>query len=81
MLDSGEVNPEESSMIGRSNEIIKQLNRLVNDRSLAPKVRNQISGAAQHIKHLHETIKLMDDLHLNLSKNQGNISTEWGRRK
>jgi len=36
----------------RSNEIIKQLNRLANDPSLPPRTRNQIRDAAQHIREL-----------------------------
>ena len=36
----------------RSNEIIKQLNRLVNDRSLAPHARNKIRDAIQHVREL-----------------------------
>ena len=40
-------------MINRSEEIIKQLNRLVNDRSLPPYARNRVSHAIQHIKELN----------------------------
>ena len=36
----------------RSNEIIKQLNRLVNDRSLTQQARNRINEAVQHIREL-----------------------------
>lgn len=39
-------------MIDRSNEIIKQLNRLANDRSLAPQTRNKVREAARHIRDL-----------------------------
>lgn len=42
----------ESQMIERSNEVIKQLNRLANDRSLAPQTRNKLREAVQHIKDL-----------------------------
>ena len=45
-------------MIGRSDEIIKQLNRLVNDRGLAPNVRNKIREAMRHIREME--LKLMD---------------------
>lgn len=36
----------------RSNEIIKQLNRLVNDRSLPLQARNRINEAVRHIREL-----------------------------
>ncbi len=36
----------------RSHEIVKQLNRLANDRSLPMQARNKISQALQHIKEL-----------------------------
>lgn len=36
----------------KSNEIIKQLNRLVNDRSLPMQARNKINEAARHIREL-----------------------------
>ncbi|MCP4392510.1 MAG: hypothetical protein GY802_29735 [Gammaproteobacteria bacterium] len=39
-------------MKSRSNEIIKHLNRLANDRSLSPQARNRIRDAAQHIREL-----------------------------
>lgn len=39
-------------MNSRSNEIIKQLNRLANDRSLPSQVRNRVRDAAQHIREL-----------------------------
>lgn len=39
-------------MLERTNEIIKQLNRLANDRSLAPQTRNKMREAAQHIRDL-----------------------------
>ena len=41
-------------MQSRSDEIIKQLNRLVNDRGLAPPVRNKIRDAVHHIKKLQD---------------------------
>ena len=40
-------------MIDRSNEIIKHLDRLANDRSLPPRTRHRIREAALHIKDLH----------------------------
>jgi uncharacterized protein (UPF0147 family) len=36
----------------RSHEIVKQLNRLANDRSLPMHARNKINQALQHIKEL-----------------------------
>ena len=36
----------------RSHEIVKQLNRLANDRSLPMQARNKISQALQHVKEL-----------------------------
>ena len=36
----------------RSDEIVKQLNRLANDRSLSMQARNKISQALQHVKEL-----------------------------
>ena len=44
-------------MMEKSNEIIKQLNRLANDRRLAPQVRNQVREAMQHIKDLGFMLK------------------------
>ncbi len=41
----------------KSNEIIKQLNRLVNDRRLDPQARNQVREAMQHIKDLGFRLK------------------------
>ena len=40
-------------MKNRSEEIVKQLNRLANDRNLAPPARNKIRDAIQHIRDLH----------------------------
>lgn len=37
-------------MNSKSNEIIKQLNRLMNDRSLPVQARNRISEAVRHIR-------------------------------
>ena len=45
-------------MNDRSNEIIKQLNRLANERSLTPNVRNKIREAQHHIRDL--SIKLVE---------------------
>ncbi len=36
----------------RSHEIVKQLNRLANDRSLPMQARNKINQALQHVKEL-----------------------------
>ncbi len=42
-------------MNDRSNEIIKQLNRLANDRNLALNVRNKVRDALHHIQDLKES--------------------------
>ncbi len=44
-------------MIERSDEIIKQLNRLANDRNLPPTVRNKMRDVVQHIKILHNQVE------------------------
>ena len=44
-------------MMEDSTEIIKQLNRLANDRTLAPQVRNQVREAMLHIKDLRFRMK------------------------
>lgn len=44
-------------MNDRSNEIIKQLNRLANERSLTPNVRNKIREAQHHIQDLNLKLK------------------------
>ena len=45
-------------MNNRSTEVIRQLNRLANDRSLPPLTRNKILDAIRHIKELQ--FKLME---------------------
>jgi uncharacterized protein (UPF0147 family) len=45
-------------MNNRSTEVIRQLNRLANDRSLPPLTRNKILDAIRHIKELQ--LKLME---------------------
>jgi len=42
----------------RSNEIIKQLNRLANDRNIPHRARNNIRDAVQHIREL--TLKVAE---------------------
>jgi len=44
-------------MIDKSSELVKQLNRLVNDRSLAPQARNKVREAMLHIKDLNIKLK------------------------
>ena len=44
-------------MNDRSNEIIKQLNRLANDRNLALNVRNKVRDALHHIQDLNLKLK------------------------
>lgn len=39
-------------MNAKSKEIVKQLNRLVNDRSLPLQARNKVNQAAQHIREM-----------------------------
>lgn len=41
----------------RSNEIIKNLNRLANDRTLPPNTRNKVRDAARHMKELHDEVE------------------------
>ena len=53
-------------MIDRSNQIIKQLNRLANDRSLPPQARNKMHEAIQHIKDLHSGVQRIRELYLKL---------------
>ena len=66
-------------MIERSNEIIKDLKRLANDRSLPPKVRSKISNAIQHIKDLHDGVRRIRDLYLKLGKSREHASREQGQ--
>ena len=44
-------------MNDRSNEIIKQLHRLANDRNLALNVRNKVRDALHHIQDLNLKLK------------------------
>ncbi len=44
-------------MNNRSSEIIKQLNRLANDRSLPMQARNKINDAVRHIRELQHRLK------------------------
>jgi len=44
-------------MMEKSTEIIKQLNRLANDRTLAPQARDKVREAMQHIKDLGFRLK------------------------
>jgi hypothetical protein len=53
-------------MIERSSEIIKQLNRIANDRNITPQTRNKIRQAVLHIKDLHTAVAHIRDLHLKL---------------
>ncbi len=48
-------------MTERSYEIIKQLNRLVNDRNLAPCARNKLREAVRHIKELQDQVGSVKD--------------------
>ncbi len=53
-------------MIDRSNEIVKQLNRLANDRNLPPQTRNKMLEAARHIQDLHDGVRHIRNLYLKL---------------
>ena len=55
-------------MTDRGNEIIKQLNRLANDRSLPPQVRNKARDAIQYIKELQHEVECYRDLDVMLEK-------------
>ena len=46
----------------KSHEIIKQLNRLINDRSLPMQARNKINAALQHIKELQLELETAQDM-------------------
>ncbi len=50
-------------MIDRSDEIIKQLNRIVNDRSISPPTRNKIREAVLHIRDLHTAVRQINGRH------------------
>ncbi len=43
-------------MNDRSSEMIKQLNRLANDRSPSPQVGNKVPDEAQHIRELQHKL-------------------------
>ena len=49
-------------MNSRSNEVIRQLNRLANDRSLNMQSRQKILDAVRHIRELQ--LKLFEDSHI-----------------
>jgi hypothetical protein len=55
-------------MDDRGNEIMKQLNRLANDRSLSPQVRNKVRDASQYIKNMHKKLGCYKDLDILLEK-------------
>ena len=61
-------------MIDRSNEVIKDLKRLANDRSLSPKVRGKINNAILHINDLHDGVARIRELYLKLSKQRARKS-------
>ena len=48
-------------MTEKSNEILRDLNRLINDRGLPPKVRNKAQEAARHIQKLREEIQQLQE--------------------
>lgn len=56
-------------MSSRSDEVMKQLNRLVNDRNITPQARNQIREAVNHIRDLQcqlsEPAETLEDLAMN----------------
>lgn len=49
-------------MNSRSNEIIRQLNRLANDRSLNTQARHKILDAIRHIRELQ--LQLLEDTNM-----------------
>ncbi len=51
-------------MNDRSNEIIKQLNRLANNRTLPMQARNKMLEAARHIKDLHDEFARYQKMYL-----------------
>ena len=55
-------------MSERSNEIIKQLNRLTNDHSLAPRVRAQILDAVRYIKDIQANQKNRGELYIDTNE-------------
>jgi hypothetical protein len=55
-------------MNDRGYEIIKQLNRLANDRSLSPRVRNKVRDAAQYIRDMQNELERCRDLDILLEK-------------
>ncbi len=55
-------------MTERSYEIIKQLNRLVNDRNLAPHARNKLRDAVRHIKDLQSEVSSTRNLDLDITE-------------
>ena len=44
-------------MNDRSKEIVKQLNRLANDRNIPKQARNKINNAARHIRTLQDKLQ------------------------
>ncbi len=55
-------------MNDRGNEIIRHLNRLVNDPSLPQQVRNKVRYAIQYIKELQHEVECYGDLDIMLER-------------
>ena len=53
-------------MIDRSAEVIKQLNRITNDRNVPSHARNQIREAIRHINDLHAGMERIRNLYFEL---------------
>ena len=64
-------------MNDRSNEIIKQLNRLTNDRGLTVKVRNKIREALHHIQDLDFKLEEFERDPLIQNRRTMNIVEVW----
>jgi len=56
------------NIIERSDEVIMQLNRIVNDRNVDLRTRNKIRDAARHIEELHAAVQNIEELNFRLEK-------------
>ena len=55
-------------MNDRGNEVIRHLNRLVNDRNLPQQVRNKVRYAVQYIMELEHEVECYGDLDVMLER-------------
>ncbi len=65
-------------MIDRSTEIIRQLNRVANDRNLPSNTRNQIREAIRHINELHAGVERIRELYFKLRDSRREQSNQAG---